>query len=110
MSAARTRNTALSRSRIWRCAMPCSTSTWAGERAGAPAWQRPPRRRPHNDQGTLESVMANRFKRVLVTGGAGYVGSNLVPKLLNAGYEVAVLDLYIYGDVFGSLSGNPKFT
>src|SRR5580704_3203734 len=53
--------------------------------------------------GTSESVMANRFKRVLVTGGAGYVGSNLVPKLLNAGYEVAVLDLYIYGDVFAGL-------
>jgi nucleoside-diphosphate-sugar epimerase len=52
--------------------------------------------------------MAKRFKRVLVTGGAGYVGSNLVPKLLDAGYEVAVLDLYIYGDVFGSLSGYPK--
>ena len=55
-------------------------------------------------------TMAKRFKRVLVTGGAGYVGSNLVPKLLDAGYEVAVLDLYIYGDVFGSLSGNPKLT
>jgi nucleoside-diphosphate-sugar epimerase len=51
--------------------------------------------------------MAKRFKRVLVTGGAGYVGSNLVPKLLDAGYQVAVLDLYIYGDVFGRLSGNP---
>jgi nucleoside-diphosphate-sugar epimerase len=54
--------------------------------------------------------MAKRFKRVLVTGGAGYVGSNLVPKLLDAGYEVAVLDLYIYGDVFGSRSGDPKLT
>jgi len=52
--------------------------------------------------------MAKRFKRVLVTGGAGYVGSNLVPKLLDAGYEVAVLDLYIYGDVFAGLNGNPK--
>lgn len=35
---------------------------------------------------------------VLVTGGAGYVGSVLVPKLLMAGYHVKVLDAYIYGD------------
>src|ERR1700741_4588377 len=110
MSAARTRNTASSRSRIWRCVTPCSTSTWVGGQAGAPAWQRPPRLRPRNCQRTLESVMANRFKRVLVTGGAGYVGSNLVPKLLNAGYEVAVLDLYLYGDVFSELNGNAKLT
>ncbi len=34
---------------------------------------------------------------VLVTGGAGYVGSVLVPKLLAAGHRVTVLDLYIYG-------------
>ena len=42
--------------------------------------------------------MNNRFKRVMVTGGAGYVGSSLIPKLLNAGYAVSVLDLYLYGD------------
>lgn len=35
---------------------------------------------------------------VLVTGGAGYVGSALVPKLIHAGYRVRVLDLYLYGD------------
>ena len=35
---------------------------------------------------------------VLITGGAGYVGSVLVPKLLNNGYKVKVLDLYIYGN------------
>jgi nucleoside-diphosphate-sugar epimerase len=42
------------------------------------------------------------FKRVLVTGGAGYVGARLVPKLLDAGYAVNVLDLFMYGeDVLG---------
>jgi nucleoside-diphosphate-sugar epimerase len=35
---------------------------------------------------------------VLVTGGAGYVGAVLVPKLLRSGYRVKVLDLYLYGD------------
>jgi nucleoside-diphosphate-sugar epimerase len=54
--------------------------------------------------------MATRFKRVMVTGGAGYVGSNLVPKLLAAGYQVAVLDLYIYGDVFANLASNPNLS
>jgi nucleoside-diphosphate-sugar epimerase len=41
---------------------------------------------------------------VLVTGGAGYVGSNLIPKLLDAGHTVTVLDLFLYGegeDVYG---------
>lgn len=37
-------------------------------------------------------------QQVLVTGGAGYVGSVLVPKLLNKGYRVKVLDLYLYGE------------
>src|ERR1044071_6502 len=52
--------------------------------------------------------MAMRFKRVMVTGGAGYVGSRLVPKLLDAGYGVNVLDMYIYGeDIFANLRENP---
>ena len=42
--------------------------------------------------------MASRKSRVLVTGGAGYVGAILVSKLLAAGHDVTVLDLYIYGD------------
>lgn len=39
----------------------------------------------------------NPIRTVLVTGGAGYVGSALVPKLLDQGYQVRVLDLYLYG-------------
>ena len=46
---------------------------------------------------------------VLVTGGAGYVGSVLVPKLLYKGYRVKVLDLYIYGDhVLDIAKDNPN--
>jgi len=38
------------------------------------------------------------IRTVLVTGGAGYVGAVLVPKLLARGYRVKVLDLYLFGD------------
>lgn len=48
-------------------------------------------------------------KTVLVTGGAGYVGSVLAPKLLAAGHRVKVLDLYIFGDdVLASVKGHPR--
>jgi nucleoside-diphosphate-sugar epimerase len=52
-------------------------------------------------------INQNGISKVLVTGGAGYVGAVLVPRLLHAGYSVNVLDLLMYGDeVFGAAASN----
>jgi nucleoside-diphosphate-sugar epimerase len=49
-------------------------------------------------------------RRIFITGGAGYVGSVLVPKLLARGHEVKVLDLFLYGDTLAGVSDNPRLT
>lgn len=36
--------------------------------------------------------------RILVAGGAGYIGSTLIPRLLERGYDIDVLDLFWFGD------------
>jgi nucleoside-diphosphate-sugar epimerase len=36
-------------------------------------------------------------KEILVTGGAGYIGAVLVPELVSEGYNVTVLDAFLYG-------------
>jgi nucleoside-diphosphate-sugar epimerase len=49
-------------------------------------------------------------KRVLVTGGAGYIGSQTVRKLLQKGYKVRILDNFIFGDAsVKELYSNPDF-
>jgi nucleoside-diphosphate-sugar epimerase len=51
-------------------------------------------------------------RNVLVVGGAGYIGTVLVRRLLTRGYRVTVLDNLIYGNG-SSLAGlveNPRFS
>lgn len=44
-----------------------------------------------------KSADKGRDKKILVIGGAGYIGSALLPKLLDAGYHVRLFDLLLYG-------------
>jgi nucleoside-diphosphate-sugar epimerase len=45
----------------------------------------------------MKTIMLSK-ESIFITGGAGYVGAVLVPRLLSEGHSVTVLDLLIYGD------------
>jgi len=51
------------------------------------------------------------IKKVLVTGGCGYLGSTMVPMLLAQGYEVTVYDIFRWGvSSLLSVISNPNLT
>lgn len=52
--------------------------------------------------------MTNDIRTVLVTGGAGYIGSVLTGMLLEEGYRVVVLDRLFFGPTLAHLVGNPN--
>ena len=55
--------------------------------------------------------MSSTRKRVLVTGGAGFLGSHLCERLLEQGHDVLCVDNYFTGrkDNVAHLLGNPNF-
>src|SRR6476646_1780896 len=55
--------------------------------------------------------MTSTMKRVLVTGGAGFLGSHLCERLLAQGHDVLCVDNYFTGrkENIAHLLGNPKF-
>ncbi|XP_027349903.1 UDP-glucuronic acid decarboxylase 1-like [Abrus precatorius] len=67
--------------------------------------------RHHHVVSTLPIGIAGRRLRVVVTGGAGFVGSHLVDKLIGRGNDVIVLDNFFTGrkDNLVHLFGNPSF-
>ena len=51
----------------------------------------------------------SKVRNILVIGGAGYIGSILVRKLLDRGYDVTALDALLYGDEgIRDLYGRPR--
>ncbi|MBI2915543.1 MAG: NAD-dependent epimerase/dehydratase family protein [Elusimicrobia bacterium] len=57
------------------------------------------------------SVKEKIMETVLVTGGAGYVGSILVPKLLAKGYQTIVLDTMFFTDIgLKAVKSHPQLT
>ncbi|MGA7686906.1 MAG: NAD(P)-dependent oxidoreductase [Terriglobales bacterium] len=51
------------------------------------------------DESRAEAVsVENTSQSVLVIGGGGYIGSALLPKLLDHGYRIRLLDCFLYGE------------
>jgi len=92
---------------VWTLAWILNTALSIGARLWATVW---------DSVRCFERFTADRRERendihnVLVIGGAGYIGSVLLPKLLKRGYNVRVLDLLIYGDEsIRDLLNHPRF-
>jgi len=59
--------------------------------------------------GAEPTLPVPKVRRVLVLGGAGHIGSHLIPELLSRGYKVRILDAFLFGEKgVAKLRGNPE--
>lgn len=57
----------------------------------------------------MSKELKPEVKKILVTGGGGYIGAELCKSLLKAGYKVSVLDIFLYGvEVFSEIKDSPN--
>ena len=84
----------------------------AGSRLWSSIWRQVIAREVSNDAGSTVRLDPHGRKRtVLVIGGAGYIGSALVPKLLDQGCRVRILDLLMFGEEpIRDFIGHPDIT
>ncbi len=65
---------------------------------GARVWSMTWKKVQEAEERRVLAGSSDEVKNVLVIGGAGYIGSALLPLLLDKGYRVRVLDLMVFGD------------
>ncbi|WP_292590593.1 SDR family NAD(P)-dependent oxidoreductase [Mesotoga sp. UBA5557] len=63
------------------------------------------------DYNLIREIMKKKYKRAMVTGGAGFIGSHIVDELLQIGLEVISVDNYVAGkeENLAHHKGNPSF-
>ncbi|CAA2990486.1 UDP-glucuronic acid decarboxylase 1 [Olea europaea subsp. europaea] len=81
------------------------------DRTGVVGYDENYRSKYHNGVGRVPVGIRSKRKRIVVTGGAGFVGSHLVDKLIARGDDVIVIDNFFTGrkENVVHLSGNPRF-
>src|SRR2546428_4070475 len=78
---------------MWPLAWGISVALLRATRFWSPGWRQLVRAEPR-----FGGRPPRRIRNVLIIGGAGYIGSALLPKVLDAGYRVCLLDVLMYGD------------